>query len=58
MIVNCRPTGDLAFVELMMRSGAIMPWWSEGCTKRILGEFLKENKRLEVDLDGLKTQIV
>jgi len=48
MIVNCRPTGDLAFVELMMRSGAIMLWRSNGCTKKAPGEFARGNKRHEV----------
>lgn len=54
MIVNCRPIGDWVFVALMMRSGAIMLWRSNGCTKKGHGEFARGNKRHEVALDGLK----
>jgi len=55
MIVTCRPIGNCAFAAPMIRSGAIMPWRSEGCIKNRLEESLRENKWLEVDLDELKT---
>ena len=54
MVVTCRLIGNCAFAALMMRSGAIMLWRSEGCTKKRLGEFLRDNMRLEVFLDGWK----
>jgi hypothetical protein len=54
MIVTCRLIGNCALAAPMMRSGAIMLRRSNGCTKKRHEEFLREDKRHEVALDGLK----